>query len=671
MAQLARCPACYTELELPAEAAEGDRANTWVKCPACEESFAVADAKPRVVKQAQVSVAPSRAADQAVAPPSSESQPSESKSVEPTPSESTASGLSDSLLDSFLSNDPPAIQDPAAASTPTIEPRDEVVEDASTDEVSSSDSSMPSLGQLKSLEDLFRGGKEPVEATPPPSEADDASDFGTKETIDLEEPVPAADRRRPTLGELFAESKPADSPQDSGSYDPVEETAEIDKADSDAPESETLETETSDEELSHRENKRTSSEFDEMTLHDFATPSFDSESNEADSPVAATTEDAPSFDQLVSDQGDGPSADELDDSKSLRASMGFPATDEPLEVQDEELEPVGVTMGEEDDELNFAKVDAPRGVVASRKRKSSFSVVRTMLGIVLGGMFGLYAGYLVILWVKVADPLNAANLYPDAIKPQAMRSEPAVGPQSSLAQAPESSESDTEATDEQPGGVDTASFTTDVTDNEPPAWDFDAEPANPAATEQPSVEINILDAPQYTAAELQRLTAASEEAAPYLVAPGKIGRTKGSSYATIAKLADALTFGEGDADASWNNAAREVFPPLFDTGQARGQISQIAGFWLTSPKRKHGGIFFCGAPDAGRQAGSVAEYEFTLPGGQALTVLTPQVLAENVTSAPTVVVVGSVIDQPADHIEGYTGAAEMAIWSENLLPAGN
>lgn len=651
MAQLARCPHCYTELELPAEVAEGDRANMWVKCPACEDSFAVADAKPRTVKQAQLSVAPSKPAAESQFEPAEDSSP-----VESTTSEDSASGLSDSLLESFLQDDAPTEEFAAGETT----------EPAASDQPPEG-SSLPSLGDLKSLEDLFRGGKEPVEM--PMSDAE-SSDFASKETIDLEEPSPAADRRRPTLGELFAESDAPSTTADSGSYDPVEEAADDQSSGELASADESL-----------TENKQTAAEFDELTLHDFAAPSFDTETT-SDTETMSTNDtvplragDSPSFDQSSGEPAFDDSSDELDESKSLRASMGFPAIDDSLEVQDEENEPAGIAVGGDEDELNFAGVDAPRGVVATRKRKSSFSAIRTVLGIVFGGMVGLYAGYLVILWIKVTDPLNAANLYPDAIKPQALRATVAAsaGPDTSLAgEAGTSNDYEEAVTDEPSSDIDLATAETPLIDDEEPMpWEFEAAPAQPPTTNLPSAEVTILDAPQYTAAAIQRHTTTAEQAVPDLLAPGPPTTSKGTSYALLAQLADALTFGEGAADASWNSDARQLFPPLFATPEAREQISQIGGYWLTHPTRKHGGIFFCGTPDAGRQAGSVAEYQFTLPGGQSLTVLTPQTLPASVSSAQAVVVVGSVIDNAADRIEGYTGTASQVIWSENVLPAGN
>src|SRR5690606_31089457 len=111
---------------------------------------------------------------------------------------------------------------------------------------------------------------------------------------------------------------------------------------------------------------------------------------------------------------------------------------------------------------------------------------------------------------------------------------------------------------------------------------------------------------------------------------------------------------------------RQLFPQLFATPAAQENIAKIAGYWITSPRREHGGVFFSGTLDDGRQQGTVAEYQVTLPTGQVLAVLTPQPL--DFTAGTPMVVVGSLVRDPATHVEGYTGTADLAVWSEHLFP---
>lgn len=666
MAHLARCPRCYSELEIPAELMDG--ADHWATCPSCEETFAVRDAQAREIKAATAGQPPIEASQVEAADTTGE----------------LSADYGGATLASYLGK--------------SDRPDDKMGREQPEADAPASKSSAATLSDLPSLEALFRGSgaSQPQPILPQATVAGDAvaddaasdesdeSDLdatgdGAEETAatsEPSEPSPAADRWRGSQ----LDSHSASGASESGEYDAIDEPeASLDELDTE-PATPALGTLASE------------------TLDDFARLSPTEQPSREE--VAATAADAPNFDFEVGgdfEVGDDP----LGESKSLRASMGL-ASDEPLELHDEPDEPVGVlNAGEHSDEgeqLDFEAPETPRGVVASRKRSSSLSFVRTVLGVVFGGVLGIAGGYLILLWILdfrgvTDDPLSLAGYYPDVVKPESFQSTqspptqsppaqslPAQSPpaQSPPAQRPPAEQlasdenetpdgSDSVPPFEETGEVDQATYESNVAgegDRVPEQWKF---PASPAA-EAEAAAIEIADAPSYTANQLAQLTAAAVEASPAMTAGGEIDKSKGTSYATLAKLADALTFAGDGVDANIKQQAREVFPPLFATDESRRQIAQIAGYWLPSPKRGHGGIFFSGRVDPGRQQGSVAEYNFSLRSGQQLTVLTPQPLAGSVTSSPAIVVVGSVINDPADRIPGYTGTATQAIWSTEVLP---
>ncbi len=640
MAQLAHCPACHNEVALPEESEAGDARQQWCACPECDEVFAVADAKPHVVKQARL-VTPPRDSDVLHrGEPASPKEPEIAATPEvPLPK------YGSSTLASFLDDDDK--NEPGSADTK---------------------SDAPTLAEFESLDDLIRRGPselpkyEPSDATIAHGETvefDSAVDEGDDagDVNDLEEPSPVADRLRPKHSELYRrESAESNEEDDLSSYDPVEDLAD-----------ERDETQVAEEHFSPEESVR--------RLHDFSIPSsiestLRDRGDLLDTDVASSAADAPSFDFEVGDSRDDSGA------KSLRAAMGF-GGDEPLELEDPIEGPDFAAVVTNDDETVAPELsvgaDAPRGKVATRKRSGVMSAVRTLVGVAGGGVVGIAAGYLLLLWIfhflgRNDEPLALAQYYPDVVKPSTFQDStstpPIVGGNSDWL-----AEGDARVDDEQPlepmedSSVETAAFEAEVTppDDGPEPWEFGPQPAPPAL---------ITGAPSYTAAELQELTGVAQEVAADLIAPGPVDKVKGSSYARIAKLAEALTFGEGAADVSWKNNAREVFPPLLATDESRKQVSTIAEFWLVSPKRGHGGIFFCGTPDAGRQQGSVAEYTITLPtdSRQQITVLAPRALSVDTAEAAAVAVIGAVIDDPAGKIDGYTGTAQQAIWSTDVYP---
>lgn len=639
MAQLARCPACYSEIELPAEVAKGDLAGARAQCPACDEMFLLADAKPRVVKQA-VLVRETVDSTKSESPKSPESEFSEGAAR-------IAATIDNPTLAAFLGLDKtvkPAT--PESDDETTKEPEEAAELDTSAPE------SKPAidLGDFQSLDELFKSSAK--RTTEPAAPADTIASYDD-EVEATEEPSPVADRLRPTLGELFAATEPATSTrlddtatrEDDLDRDLAAYLNEVEPA---------------------QHTKSTVDDFTELTMHDVPVPKFNRE------------------DQFAADDLERGRDESVEVSKSLRATMGF-VDDEPLVAEDSDHELVGVAAGadeQREDELTFAQVEAPRGTVATRRRKSP-SMLRTMFGVVMGGVTGIVGGYLALLWIfhfvgRSEDPLDLAKFYPNIVKP--------VEYQSS-ADAPMPIENPLAANDDvaplpdtfgDTGEVDQANFEAEVPAENlaenpvetpapsaaPPApWD---DPAEPAPLAPPPVKIVIEGAPNYTAAQVQQATAAAQAIAADLVADGPLDQKKGSSYATLAALADAVTFGEGDAKTSWKLPARELYPQLFTTPTTQENIAKIAGYWITSPKREHGGIFFSGMLDEGRQQGSVAEYQVTLPTGQVLAVLTPQPL--DITAGTPMVVVGSLVRDPATHVEGYTGTADMAVWSEQVLP---
>jgi hypothetical protein len=629
MAQLAHCPSCKNQIVLPDAADESDARDQWVQCPECEQEFAVAEASLQVVKQARLVERPSASAmDRLAEQMESETSSGDRVAEKPKPK------FGGATLASFLGDD-------EASSAPDDK----------------SDARTPA--EFESLDDLIRRGPsdlanhDPPRATIEQAETDAVAASGDQndaagQTHDEEEPSPADDRLRPTFSELYrGDPTAADEVDDSGNYDPVEDVVV------DEEESKVIDTDPS------------------PSSHDFSItstyePTLRDDGDLDDTEVAASVPDAPSFDFEVGDPQTG------DTPKSLRAAMGFSGA-EPLEVEEPGDRPDFGAVDTHDDEdvapeLNV-DADAPRGKVAARKRSGVLSFVRTLVGVAGGGVVGIVGGYLLLLWIlhfigRTDEPLALAQYYPDVVKPSTF--------QDAAPAAPIFAESDNLAANDPPpdeqlnpiddSGVETANFEADVAspDDGPEPWDVQVQPTP-----------LVMGAPSYTAAELQELTGMAQEVAPDLTAAGPIDKVKGSSYARLAKLAESLTFAEGASDVSWKTNARDVFPQLFASDPQREQVATIAEFWRVSPKRGHGGIFFSGAPDAGRQQGSVAEYTFTLPTdrGEQFTVLTPRALPVDTVESDSVVVVGAVIDDPASRIEGYTGDAKQAIWSTNIFPS--
>ena len=668
MALLARCPACDCELELPSDAPQA-LADKRVECPACSHKFLIPEAHLRTVMTA-------RPVD------TTESEPSESApeaKEEPAASDSFGAATLASFLDDA---DEIAKRDAAEAEKPQqlnlgnfksldelfskvsagpIAPKTPAEEEkGTTDQPNLNkpvlDAPMPE--EATTADDLAKpeldgDAEQPTAETEAPGFRFKPLDLSEFQTADVaadetdEEPSPAADRLRPTLGDLLGGSSSFDATkQDTTKFD------SDDHFDSNALESDQLDAEPEDEETPAKSAGVASLEkfIDEWKDSPVDKP--------VEAPVAADLDFGTDDNHFDSDEHDG--------SKSLRASMGL-LSDTPLEADES---PLPVT-DEVEDEMQFSGVQAPSGKVATRRRSKP-----SLLKFAFGGVTSIGVAFLIaplaVMWINhyrnnPVEPFGVAQYYPDAIKPAEFRSIASSGESSN---STEPDEGIADGFDAPPSDVIPASHDAEILGNSAPEpWDNTATPA-PLETKLP----RIADAPKYPAATLMQLTSEAKQATSGLLdgsfEVAELRLVKGTSYAQIAALADALTFGEGGAESSWANEARTVFPPLFASDKSQQEISLIASFWLTSSRRTHGGIFFCGTPDAGRQSGSVAEYVFTLPTSdhKQVTVVAPVALSSELTSANSIAVVGSVIDNPAERIEGYTGSAERVIWTNFLLP---
>jgi hypothetical protein len=216
---------------------------------------------------------------------------------------------------------------------------------------------------------------------------------------------------------------------------------------------------------------------------------------------------------------------------------------------------------------------------------------------------------------------------------------------------------------------------TDVTPAEPA--ELAEEPAAELITETEVVQpVRIEGAPSFTATDLSAALDMAKNAQPSLIEGNftdsqEVARAKGLSYAALADLAQKATF-ESDAHPNASPLQQEtagLFRQTLADPRIRSEVAVILPKWIASRNRKHGGVFFAGTVADQQQQGSVTEYRVELDGGQSITVLTPSAdIGGQLDAAHPQAIVGYIVDQPAQKIEGYTGTAKQAIWASHLVP---
>jgi hypothetical protein len=424
--------------------------------------------------------------------------------------------------------------------------------------------------------------------------------------------------------------------------------------------------------------------------HDASSDDFELEPSPESQHEEAAWDDSPHMERLLAETENQP----LDE----------------LEMSDEQLdEPV--LHEEHAPQFSDASPDAlpqvqPRGK-APRKR----SLVRTLVLTVSSGIIGLALGYYALLWLRgpSGDIGDIAKYLPQAILPSSFHAKPKERI-ATLPPRPPADTADTAPADATPPSVSDAS--------EPPAEkqaNFN-EPAEPKAmaksgeegsagknavgdvgapSEPPATEPAKLDeppassvteitppnkapvisnAPSFTGAELSAALQAAEKAKSGLsngsLTDGReVQRAKGFSYGVLADLAQKSLFVPASEAAAPQAEADELFRKVLADEHTRSEVAQIVPKWIASPNRRHGGIFFAGSVKSSVAKGAVTECSVDLGAGPSLTVLVPTGDAAAQANAPGMVVIaGWIVDAPAQHIDGYSGDTQQAVYARNLIP---
>jgi hypothetical protein len=348
-------------------------------------------------------------------------------------------------------------------------------------------------------------------------------------------------------------------------------------------------------------------------------------------------------------------------------------------------------------------VDKPFAASPTPTRRRRRSAVRTLVGVVLGGVIGLAAGYylLLVFGGPDADALALAQYVPSRLLPDSFQSEPA-GPASTpttpappaadqivatpdthkTAEVPasfvapvepskETTADDRYAADRAASGValSEAPLVESATPAEPPQ--FDDSVARPLSAGGP----HVTGAPSYTAGQLQDALASAQQAQAGLV-DGDLddsaeGRTKAFSYTRFCELAEVLTYAKAeprsDESVSLEREAEQLFAATLADVHSRAEVARIAAIWITSPNRRSGGVMLVGKVVGRSTLGDVDECQLDTGQGARITLLVPTRRADTLDMDQVLGIAGTIVEAPSDRVTGYTGSAPQAVWVHSVL----
>lgn len=394
-------------------------------------------------------------------------------------------------------------------------------------------------------------------------------------------------------------------------------------------------------------------------------------------------------------------SDSFDDRwRRLHASAGQAAS--PAEEDDADVEYVDEEAAAEDE---FASLD----LRTTPRRKRRPSAVRTLVGIVGGGAIGILGGAYALLWLRGPDldVLSMAKWLPAAMLPASMQAAPeaSLAEQGQLAPPPASTLAIVEPADVAGEGptsdqvADAAEATSPVA---PPAapdsirQDPDFMPASAAepvadAGASPTVEDAVAQSPVespthwpttpivgqlhgvkfYTVADLDASLGGADAAHRRFLA-GDLARKEdvaamGQAYIELCKLAEQFTltnpaeFGNELITKQMN--AKNIFRGAVGAPARRNDLAMIAGRWLQHNRRPNNGVVVLGKVTDLQAQGAWTEYTIETPLGDATA--TSKVLIDGLpfASGSEIAVVGTIVADPRQAIDGYTGEAPQVIVS--------
>jgi hypothetical protein len=424
--------------------------------------------------------------------------------------------------------------------------------------------------------------------------------------------------------------------------------------------------------------------------------------SEVETPIAATSDDqeATDADDIPIEQPQEfaesqPTGDDSDDVERMladieSANVTGASNENQFPVEEEESgrykEPAEIDPGAQQS-TEPPPFFIPPGRLPRRKK----SILRTLATTAVSGIVGLALGYYALLWIlgPTGDFLSIAQHLPSATLPAEFQSELATRPVEGNSADP-TTETLAVVNEENgdPGTAEQASYTTqadsrqNVTTDTPearvePQALFDESNATPLAQAGETSAGQVTNAPSFSADELAVALQAAQEARPKLVAGSlddgrEVQRAKGFGYSILSDLAQKFAFVDRAQRADYANAltmdAERLFQQTLADAHTRGEVARILPKWITSPNRKHGGVFFAGNPLESAEKGSVVECQLDTGAGGTVVVLLPQASAEQLAdSSKAIGIVGWIVDSPASHVSGYTGDAPQAIWASRIL----
>jgi len=206
---------------------------------------------------------------------------------------------------------------------------------------------------------------------------------------------------------------------------------------------------------------------------------------------------------------------------------------------------------------------------------------------------------------------------------------------------------------------------------------FGEEEATPAAPEKApepapapaETKLGLKTPVSFNAAQLDKDIKDTQQALAALggakdVPPKELNSLKSKAYVKFCALAHTMTFVDTAPDAS-KKAIADLVHAYCDAPGQFDAVGKVAAKWPKLSKRPSPGVLMPGTVQSQTKKDGVFEVQLTLPGDMTVTLINEQ--DPKLAPGSKVFVLGSIVDDPAANLVGYTGDEPMVVWSGLLI----
>jgi hypothetical protein len=357
----------------------------------------------------------------------------------------------------------------------------------------------------------------------------------------------------------------------------------------------------------------------------------------------------------------------------------------------------------------------PLDLRTAPRRKRRPAGVRTLVGVIGGGVLGIALGAYGLLWLQGpnGDFLGLAKWLPPAMLPSSMSSMANVETDDDVSVASQADDAPDGAsmpqadenllsTDSDEQGMAPGAAATLPNDNQPPRLDpevMQATAEEPVADAPTAAAPTVAPAPAastptawpttpivgdlrnvklYSVAELGELLEDADAAHRQFLA-GDLTKqqswaTMGPAYMAIAALAERYTLTDpsayGNELITKQLAAKNIFRGTLGDPARRTDLATIAARWLQHERRQNQGVVLIGRVRDLQPNGKWTQYTIDVPLGEGTVAATVLMDRISFTTGDEVAVVGAILQKPLQRLTGYQGeAAEVVIAGYSFAPA--